>query len=79
MNRCLPLWVATVWLLVHLIFFQGMRGTGDLPLDETGNIDLLQRIVAGQREILANATNKPAKEVPQVWCLYKEVQGYYVG
>ncbi|KAG8869892.1 hypothetical protein FRC20_000694 [Serendipita sp. 405] len=59
------------------VYTLGMRGTGDLPLDESGNIDLLQRVVAGQREIITSVFNKNASEVPQVWCLYKEVQGYY--
>jgi hypothetical protein len=49
-----------------------------VPLDESGNIDLLQRIVAGQREILSSTMQKDASQIPQVWCLYKEVQGYYV-
>ena len=49
-----------------------------MPLDESGNVDLLERIVAGQRDILASVYNKNASEIPQMWCLYKEVQGYYV-
>jgi len=49
-----------------------------VPLDESGNIDLLERIVTGQRDILANVFHKNASDVPQMWCLYKEVQGYYV-
>lgn len=60
------------------IYSIGMRGTGDLPLDDTGNIDLLERIVAGQRTILQNVFNKNATEIPQLWCLYSEVKGYYV-
>lgn len=59
------------------IYTLGMRGTGDLPVDETGNIDLLQRVVAAQRDIISNVFNKSASTVPQMWCLYKEVQGYY--
>lgn len=52
--------------------------TKPVPLDESGNIDLLERIVAGQRDILSGVYNKNASEIPQMWCLYKEVQGYYV-
>ncbi|KAG8752462.1 hypothetical protein FRC14_007006 [Serendipita sp. 396] len=59
------------------VYTLGMRGTGDIPLDETGNIDLLQRIVAGQREIIGNVFQKNVSEIPQVWCLYSEVKGYY--
>ncbi|HEY4305226.1 MAG TPA: glycosyl hydrolase 115 family protein [Gemmatimonadaceae bacterium] len=55
----------------------GMRGDGDMPMTEGSNISLLERIVKDQRDIIANVTNKPASETPQVWALYKEVQDYY--
>src|SRR5690606_41963722 len=38
---------------------------------------LLERIVADQREIIADVTGRPAGETPQVWALYKEVQDYH--
>lgn len=60
------------------IYTIGMRGSGDLPLDESGNVDLLERIVAAQRTIFTNVFNEDPSKVPQLWCLYKEVQGYYV-
>ena len=55
----------------------GMRGDGDMPMDGTGNIKLMERIVADQRAIIESVTGRPAAETPQVWALYKEVQDYY--
>lgn len=55
----------------------GMRGDGDEPMSEGSNIALLEKIVADQRKILAQATGKPAEQTPQLWALYKEVQDYY--
>jgi hypothetical protein len=55
----------------------GMRGDGDEPMSEGSNIALLEKIVADQRQILAEETHKPADQTPQVWALYKEVQDYY--
>jgi hypothetical protein len=55
----------------------GMRGDGDEPMSEGSNIKLLEKIVADQRQILAEETHKPADQTPQVWALYKEVQEYY--
>jgi hypothetical protein len=55
----------------------GMRGDGDEPMTQGTAIGLLERIVADQRRIIADVTGKPARETPQVWALYKEVQDYY--
>ncbi len=55
----------------------GMRGDGDEPMAEGTAIELLEGIVADQREIISEVTGKPAAETPQVWALYKEVQDYY--
>ena len=55
----------------------GMRGDGDLPMSESANVALLERIVKDQREILARDMGKPLSEIPQDWALYKEVQEYY--
>lgn len=66
----------------------GMRGDGDTAMgvaegheeqrpDEQRNIDLLTRIIENQRRIISQETGRPAKERPQVWALYKEVQRYY--
>ena len=55
----------------------GMRGNGDEPMAEKPDVALMERIVAHQRKLIAEATGKKAKDVPQVWALYKEVQQYY--
>lgn len=60
------------------IFTLGMRGQEDEPMSEGDNVELLQQIVADQRQILQETfTDRPIKSVPQVWALYKEVQGFY--
>ncbi|HYX09992.1 MAG TPA: glycosyl hydrolase 115 family protein [Bacteroidales bacterium] len=55
----------------------GMRGDGDEAMSEGTAIDLLKTIISDQRKIIAKVTGKPARETPQVWALYKEVQDYY--
>ncbi|HEX3969635.1 MAG TPA: glycosyl hydrolase 115 family protein [Edaphobacter sp.] len=55
----------------------GMRGDGDTPMSATTNIELLEKIVADQRQILHDVVNSDLSKVPQVWALYKEVQTYY--
>jgi hypothetical protein len=55
----------------------GMRGDGDEPMSRQTATALLERIVKDQREIIAEVTQKPASETPQLWALYKEVQDYY--
>ena len=59
----------------------GMRGNGDEPMvkggDTAANIALLEKIVAGQRQIIADVTHAEPATVPQDWALYKEVQEYY--
>jgi hypothetical protein len=55
----------------------GMRGDGDQAMSEQTNVALLERIVADQRKILSGVLKRPLPEVPQLWALYKEVQGYY--
>ena len=55
----------------------GMRGDGDEPMSEDNNIKLLEKIVADQRQILAEETHRSADQTPQLWALYKEVQDYY--
>ncbi|EPQ55955.1 hypothetical protein GLOTRDRAFT_121307 [Gloeophyllum trabeum ATCC 11539] len=62
------------------LYTVGMRGAGDEPLAEGQNIELLEQVVSDQRGILEtvfNGTGKTITEIPQTWCLYKEVQGYY--
>jgi hypothetical protein len=55
----------------------GMRGDGDEPMSEGTATQLLERIVAAQRDIIRDVTGRPAEMQPQVWALYKEVQDYY--
>ncbi len=59
----------------------GMRGDGDKPMVEGGdiaaNVALLEKIVADQRKIIADHINPDLAAVPQDWALYKEVQEYY--
>jgi hypothetical protein len=55
----------------------GMRGDGDEPMSETESVALLERIVADQRDLIGKMINPEIEQVPQVWALYKEVQGYY--
>jgi len=55
----------------------GMRGDGDEPMPETESVALLERIVADQRKLIGSILTTNITEVPQVWALYKEVQGYY--
>ena len=54
-----------------------MRGDGDEPMSETESVALLERIVADQRKLIGDILTTNVTEVPQVWALYKEVQGYY--
>ncbi|CDZ98254.1 hypothetical protein [Phaffia rhodozyma] len=58
------------------LYTVGMRGNGDLPLPGA-NIPLVENIVANQQRILTNVTGKSSQEIPQVWCLFKEVQSYW--
>lgn len=55
----------------------GMRGDGDEAMSEETAVELLQEIIADQRQIITEVTGKPAPATPQVWALYKEVQDYY--
>ncbi|KAL7425257.1 hypothetical protein Q5752_000945 [Cryptotrichosporon argae] len=59
------------------VFTVGMRGDGDLPLDGA-NVKLLEKITARQQEILKEVyPDKPLKDIPQMWAMYKEVMGYF--
>jgi lysophospholipase L1-like esterase len=58
----------------------GLRGADDTPMAPGGpaaNQALLERIVGVQRDILRAEVNPDITKVPQVWCLYKEVQEFY--
>lgn len=58
----------------------GLRGADDTEMGPGGpqaNIDKLEKIVKVQRNILAEEINPDVTKIPQLWCLYKEVQDYY--
>jgi hypothetical protein len=55
----------------------GMRGNGDVSLPDGDGIELMQQILAAERQILADTTGKDPTAIPQVWTLYKEVQRYW--
>ena len=50
-----------------------MRGDGDMPMSQDANISLLERIVADQRQIIAEVTGKDPRETPQVWELIQQL------
>ena len=58
-----------------------MRGKVDTAMASNGsmqaNIDLLEKVVDDQRKILTDKINPDITKIPQLWALYKEVQGYY--
>lgn len=55
----------------------GMRGNGDVSLPDGDGIDLMQNILASERQILGQVTGQDVTTIPQVWTLYKEVQRYW--
>ncbi len=63
------------------IITMGLRGANDTPMIPGGTVaqsmELLEKIVAVQRQIIADELNPDVTKVPQLWCLYKEVQEYY--
>lgn len=57
------------------IITMGLRAENDSG--EPVGKELTQRIIHLQREILAEEVHPDLTKVPQMWCLYKEVMGYY--
>ena len=58
----------------------GLRGANDTEMAPGGpeaNMALLAKIVEVQRKIIAGEMNPDVTKVPQIWCLYKEVQDFY--
>ena len=58
----------------------GLRGANDTPMAEGGpeaNMELLEKIVGVQRKIISEEVNSNVPQVPQLWCLYKEVMDFY--
>ncbi|KAL1652346.1 hypothetical protein SLS58_000473 [Diplodia intermedia] len=54
----------------------GMRGSADTAMSDSVQTEMLEDIVDTQRQILTDVYGSDSA-VPQMWCLYKEVQGYY--
>ncbi|KAA8913650.1 hypothetical protein FN846DRAFT_81675 [Sphaerosporella brunnea] len=56
----------------------GMRGNGDNYLGNNLLTELLEKVVSDQRGILKDKLGvADVSTVPQVWCLYKDIQAYY--
>jgi hypothetical protein len=58
----------------------GLRGADDTEMGPGGpraNIEKLEKIVNVQRQVLSEEINPDLAKIPQLWCLYKEVQDYY--
>ncbi|HEX7492687.1 MAG TPA: glycosyl hydrolase 115 family protein [Bacteroidales bacterium] len=58
----------------------GLRGANDTEMAPGGpqaNMQMLEKIVDVQRKILTDEINTEITKIPQLWCLYKEVQDYY--
>lgn len=59
----------------------GLRGANDTPMIPGGTVvqsmELLEEIVRVQREMIAEEISPNVTQVPQLWCLYKEVQQFY--
>jgi hypothetical protein len=58
----------------------GLRGANDTEMAPGGpqaNKEMLEKIVGVQRKILMDEINHDITKIPQLWCLYKEVQDYY--
>ncbi|KAF1979042.1 hypothetical protein BU23DRAFT_498131, partial [Bimuria novae-zelandiae CBS 107.79] len=54
----------------------GMRGYHDTAMSADTQTEVLEAVVAAQEEIMDNVWGDSSK-VPQMWCLYKEVQDYF--
>lgn len=63
----------------NMVRIIGMRGSGDTALGSGIETALLENVVAAQTQILnglwGNESVSNPDIVPQMWCLYKEVQG----
>lgn len=65
------------------LFTMAMRGSGDtaIPLSNAEAVAAVESAVQAQEQILGNVFNGTiaTKDIPKMWCLYKEVQYYYEG
>ncbi|KAK6848787.1 hypothetical protein PG995_012620 [Apiospora arundinis] len=61
------------------LWTMGMRGTGDTAIEGLGTdfiVKMLETLVKNQRNIIEDVLDTNATDVPQMWCLYKEVMSY---
>jgi Glycosyl hydrolase family 115 len=62
------------------LWTMGMRGTGDSAIEGLGNeaiVSMLTTLVGNQRKIMSDVLEvQDITTIPQMWCLYKEVQSY---
>lgn len=62
------------------LWTMAMRGTGDTAIEGLGIeviVEMLETLVHNQQDILKEGLGvDDLSEVPMLWCLYKEVQGY---
>ncbi|HYX06155.1 MAG TPA: glycosyl hydrolase 115 family protein, partial [Bacteroidales bacterium] len=61
------------------IITMGLRGANDSEIkgDVQDNITQIENIVKVQQDILREEMNPDITQVPQMWCLYKEIMDYY--
>ncbi len=63
------------------VYTIGMRGVHDSgmpgPKSMSGKVSLLQQVIGDQRNLLQTAFQKPASDIPQIFCPYKEVLDIY--
>ena len=55
----------------------GMRGDGDKPMSDKDDLELLEKVVHDQLQILKRESTPTLDGDLKLWALYKEVQGYY--
>ncbi|KAI1338740.1 glycoside hydrolase family 115 protein [Xylariaceae sp. FL0016] len=61
------------------LWTMGMRGSGDTAIEGLGVdviVSMLEALVQHQRSIIEDVLDVNATQVPQLWCLYKEVMSY---
>ncbi len=61
------------------LWTMGMRGTGDTAIEGLGVdkiVTMLETLVKNQQKIISDGLGVNISTVPQMWCLYKEVQTY---
>ena len=63
------------------VYTVGMRGIHDGsmpgPKSRTEKVKLLDQVIQNQRQMLTKDLNKPADQIPQIFCPYKEVLDLY--